>query len=88
MSIHTTSALAAALLVGTASIALAQETDPNPYNRYPAYNGAVVAAPHGPFQRSVVGLRGTAVGQPQRQTLGIATPPEDRAGRVITGGGF
>lgn len=31
-------ALAAALVVGTASVALASEADPNLLNRYPAFN--------------------------------------------------
>jgi hypothetical protein len=31
-------ALAAALVLGTASVALASESDPNLLNRYPAYN--------------------------------------------------
>ena len=30
--------LTAAVLVGTASLALAAEIDPNAYNRYPSYN--------------------------------------------------
>jgi len=36
-------ALIAALVAGTASIASAQEFDPNLANRYPGYNGPVAA---------------------------------------------
>lgn len=43
-------ALAAVLLAGTASLAVAQEADPNLLNRYPQYNGAVAGAPQGAFQ--------------------------------------
>ena len=88
MSTQITLALAAALLAGTASIASAQETDPNPYNRYPAYNASVVTAPHGSLQRSDVGLRARIASRPHRNTLGTAAQQEDRAGRVIPGGGF
>jgi hypothetical protein len=47
-------ALAAALFVGTASVAMADgEFDPNLANRYPAYNGP---AAHGTFQSAPVAL--------------------------------
>ena len=55
-------ALAALLVAGTASLAVAQEADPNLLNRYPAYNGAngagdspVVTAPRS-FRSAPVGL--------------------------------
>jgi hypothetical protein len=48
-------ALAAALVVGSASVALADsEFDPNLGNRYPAYNGGIVA--QGTFQSAPVAL--------------------------------
>jgi uncharacterized protein YdeI (BOF family) len=54
-------AFAAALLVGTASVAAAQgEYDGNLANRYPAYNGPV--ATQGTFQSAPVALRGHSRG--------------------------
>ena len=63
-------ALAALLVAGSASLAAAQEADPNLLNRYPSYNGvngagdSVVviaprsfqAAPQGTFRSAPVGL--------------------------------
>ena len=46
-------ALAAALFAGTASVAMAQEFDPNLANRYPAYNGPACAST---FQSAPVSL--------------------------------
>ena len=49
-------ALAAALVAGTASVAMAQgEFDPNLANRYPAYDEPAAAA--GNFRSSAVGLQ-------------------------------
>ena len=45
-------ALAAVLVAATASVAAAQEFDPNLANRYPAYNGPVA----GTFQSAPVSL--------------------------------
>lgn len=51
-------ALVAALVIGSASAALADgEFDPNLGNRYPAYNGAVAA--RGTFYNAPVAARGT-----------------------------
>jgi hypothetical protein len=51
-------ALAAVLFAGSATIAAAQEADPNLLNRYPQYNGVVAAAPKTTnFQSSAVSLR-------------------------------
>ena len=86
--------LAAALLAGTASAALAQDADPNLLNRYPSYNGANGAtdAPElvapGAFQSAPVGLRqDRAIGQvrtgrPQAQTFHYDSAP------LISGGGY
>ena len=46
MNTKTKLALAAALLVGTTSLAAAQGYDPNLANRYPALANPVAAAPH------------------------------------------
>ena len=79
--------LAAALLAGTASAALAQDADPNLLNRYPAYNG-VAAAPQSTFQSAPVGLRqdGTIgqvqTGRPQVQTFHYDSAP------LVSGGGY
>jgi hypothetical protein len=52
-------AVAAALVLGSASVALAQDADPNLLNRYPAYNGAVagVSQTQRTFQSAPVALR-------------------------------
>ena len=51
-------ALAAALVLGSASVALADgEFDPNLGNRYPSYNGPVAA--QGTFYNAPVAARGT-----------------------------
>jgi len=63
-------ALAAALLVGTASFAAAEGYDSNLANRYPAYTGPVVT--QGAFQSAPVGLRGQNAGQTQRNGYGAA----------------
>jgi|GEM_PF-3838338 len=49
--------LTAAVLVGTASLALAAETDPNAYNRYPSYNMTTQGAAPA-FQSRNVALTG------------------------------
>ena len=46
MNTKTKLALAAALFVGTTSLAAAQGDDPNLANRYPALANPVAAAPH------------------------------------------
>ena len=84
MMTKTKIALAAALVFGSASVALADgEFDPNLGNRYPAYNGAI-AAPDA-FQSAPVALHrngrvlrtapvrlneGTALGEPVSQGAG------------------
>ena len=51
-------AFAAALVLGSASVALADgEFDPNLGNRYPSYNGPVAA--QGTFYNAPVAARGT-----------------------------
>ncbi len=51
-------ALAAALVFGSASIALADgEFDPNLANRYPAYNGPIAQASSSTFNTAPVALR-------------------------------
>jgi hypothetical protein len=88
-------ALAAVLFAGAASVALAQDADPNLLNRYPSYNGAngvgdaaEVIVPSGTFQSAPVGLRqDRAIGQvrqsrPQVQTFHYDSAP------LISGGGY
>jgi hypothetical protein len=80
--------LAAVLVAGTASLAVAQEADPNLYNRYPADNGPVAAAPQGTFQSAPVGLNQdrnvgqVRQGRPQAQTFHYDSAP------LISGGGY
>lgn len=72
--------LSAAIIFGTASVALASESDPNLLNRYPVYNMTKqVAAPA--FQSSNVALTGghAIISGEQAQF--------DRASRS-TGGGY
>ena len=80
--------LAAALLAGTASAALAQDADPNLLNRYPGYNGAVTAAPQGTFQSAPVGLRdGSTIGEAQTRRSQVQTFHYDSA-PLVSGGGY
>ena len=86
-------ALAAVLFAGTASIASAQEFDPNLANRYPAYAGPI-AAPSATFQSAPVRLlQGRNVALPTGQMgSGQASPFEidrnDRASSPYAGGGY
>ena len=88
-------ALAAALIVGSASVAMADgEFDPNLANRYPAYNGPVA----GTFQSAPVSLerrghlRSAPVRLQNQDTFGGTLPGADlawrrpRAGRVLPAG--
>jgi len=82
-------ALAAVLVAATASLASAQEFDPNLANRYPAYNGPAVQGAQG-FTSSEVrlGNRGYAnqgfvtTARPQVHTFHYDSAP------VISGGGY
>ena len=82
-------ALAAVLVAATASLASAQEFDPNLANHYPAYNGPAVQGAQG-FTSSEVrlGNRGYAnqgfvtTGRPQVHTFHNDSAP------VISGGGY
>ena len=82
-------ALAAVLVAATASVATAQEFDPNLANRYPAYNGPAVQGPQG-FQSSEVRLGNggyanqdfVSSGRPQVHTFHYDSSP------VISGGGY
>lgn len=56
MLTKTKMALAIALVAGSASLAAAQDADPNLLNRYPVYNGAATVQPQG-FVSSQVALR-------------------------------
>jgi hypothetical protein len=79
-------ALAAVLFAGTASIASAQEFDPNLANRYPTSNGAIAAAPS--FQSSQVRLGNGANQGFVTGTHGQAQSfPYDSA-PIISGGGY
>lgn len=82
-------ALAAALVAGTASLAVAQEADPNLLNRYPAYNGPVGAIQQqGAYRSEAVGLRqGRQAVQPHRFAAPIESVSRDSA-PLITGGGY
>jgi len=81
--------LAAVLVAATASLASAQEFDPNLANRYPAYNGPAVQSAQG-FTSSEVrlGNRGYAnqgfvtTGRSQVNTFHYDSAP------VISGGGY
>ena len=83
-------ALAAALVIGSASVALADgEFDPNLGNRYPTYNGPAVQGPQGFTSSDVrLGNRGYAnqgfvtTGRPQVHTFHYDSAP------VISGGGY
>lgn len=82
-------ALAAVLVAATASVATAQEFDPNLANRYPAYNGPAVQGPQG-FTSSNVRLGNggyanegvVSQGRPQVHTFHYDSAP------VISGGGY
>jgi hypothetical protein len=50
-------ALAAVLFAGSASLAVAQEADPNLLNRYPQFNSAVTQAAQPSFKSSAVSLK-------------------------------
>jgi hypothetical protein len=56
MSTKTRTILAVVLLASTASVASAQEFDPIPLNRYPAYNGAATT-PQDVLQSAPVRLK-------------------------------
>jgi hypothetical protein len=81
-------ALAAVLFAGTATIASAQEFDPNLANRYPGYNGPAAATQS--FQSAPVRLQNngyasqgfTTGGRAQAQTFHYDSAP------VISGGGY
>ena len=82
-------ALAAVLVAATASVATAQEFDPNLANRYPAYHGPAVQGPQG-FTSSNVRLGNggyanqgiVSQGRPQVHTFHYDSAP------VISGGGY
>jgi len=81
-------ALAAALVAGTASVAFAQDADPNLLNRYPAYNGTVQAqtpnfqsAPVGLAQEPALNVPSTT-GRPGVETFRYDSAP------LISGGGY
>ena len=82
-------ALAAVLVAATASVATAQEFDPNLANRYPAYNVPAVQGPQGFVSSDVrLGIGGYAnqgfvsQGRPQVHTFHYDSAP------VISGGGY
>ena len=82
-------ALSAALVFGSVSVALASEFDPNLGNRYPTYNGPAVQGPQG-FTSSEVRLGNggyanqglVSQGRPQVHTFHYDSAP------VISGGGY
>jgi hypothetical protein len=79
-------ALAAVLVAGTASLAVAQEADPNLLNRYPAYNGAngvsdAATITPGEFQSAPVALRQGRI----LRTAPVALPQGNVAPQTWTG---
>jgi len=85
MLTKTTFALAAALIAGTASLAVAQGADPNLLNRYPGYNGAngvgdspVLVAP-APNHSAPVGLEQRR--EPNRAPVATDDRPQVRTFR-------
>ncbi len=87
-------ALITALVIGTSSVAMAEDGfDPNLANRYPAYAGPI-AAPSATFQSAPVRLlQGRNVALPTGQMgSGQASPFEidrnDRASSPYAGGGY
>ena len=100
MNTKTKLTLAAALFVGTTSLAAAQGFDPNLANRYPALADPVAAAPHvsahqnRTLRSAPVGLyQGRNVQQNNQRGFGasqdpIAVDAHDRASSPYAGGGF
>ena len=82
-----TIALAAALIAGTASLATAQEADPNLFNRYQSLqNGAVATQSYQGFQSAPVALtQGRAV---QVRPAVRANPQSFDSAPLISGGGY
>jgi hypothetical protein len=72
----TKTALVAAVIFGTASVALANEADPNLLNRYPSHNGTTQAAPA--FTSRNVGLSGNVIVRDESYM--------DRASQSFSGG--
>jgi hypothetical protein len=100
MNTKTKLALAAALFVGTTSLAAAEGYDPNPANRYPAYANPVAAAPRvsahqdRTFRTAPVGLyQGRNVQLNTERSFGASQDPisvdaHDHASSPYAGGGF
>ena len=103
MNTKTKLALAAALFVGTTSLAAAQGYDPNLANRYPGLANPVAAAPHASAHQSRT-LRSAPVGLYQgrqgrnvqlnnQRSFGASQDPisvdaHDHASSPYAGGGF
>jgi hypothetical protein len=83
-------ALAAALFAGSASIAVAQEADPNLLNRYPQYNGIVAQAPQAKFNSAPVALRQDGVLRTHQDEIGNRDARDFRydSAPLISGGGY
>jgi hypothetical protein len=100
MNTKTKLALAAALFVGTTSLAAAQGYDPNLANRYPALANPVAAAPHvsahqnRTLRSAPVGLyQGRNVQLNNQRGFGASQDPisvdaHDHASSPYAGGGF
>jgi len=77
-------ALTTAIVLGTASAALAFEFDPNPANRYPAFAGPVAAQA---FQSAPVALlQGRNVALTGSQVIISGTKTSDREGGNVDSG--
>ncbi len=83
-------ALIAALVMGTASAAMAEDGfDPNLANRYPGYASATVTAPQAAIRTAPVGLyQGRNVALPNSGTVINGQNTVDRASSPYAGGGF
>ena len=83
-------ALIAALVMGTASAAMAEDGfDPNLANRYPGYAGPAATAPQAAFRSTPVRLyQGRNVALPNSGTVINRESTADRASSPYAGGGF
>jgi len=79
----TKTALIAALVLGTASVAMAQDFDGNLANRYPAYAEPLAAQAHSPKV-----LEGRNVALTGRPTAIESQASFDRASNPSAGGGY
>lgn len=77
--------LAGLLIIGSASLAQAQEFDPNLANRYPAYAEPGVSSPYQGVRSDSLVSRDVALPQ---QTVHASDAWMDRASQNFSGGGY